>query len=153
MTDPARAQLRARLLEAIADEERLYVLEQNEYLPLLKEAVSLLGEPETPDLEEAPTCEKHGTMVSRDEMGREWYCAVCDRLAESPVSGGTDSPLMKAWDAYKATEEYRNTRTWAGVPAHTEGSLWSAFVEGYKAAGVWEAARTMAMLPSSRKSK
>lgn len=26
---------------------------------------------------QAPTCEKHGTMVARDDMGREWYCAVC----------------------------------------------------------------------------
>ena len=59
---------------------------------------------------------------------------------QSPVP--KDAPLMVAWDAYKATEEFANSRTWAGIPAHTEGSLWAAFVEGWKAAGgaVWPSA-------------
>lgn len=28
-------------------------------------------------LPEPPCCERHGVMVARDQMGREWYCAVC----------------------------------------------------------------------------
>lgn len=36
-----------------------------------------------PLLEEAPTCEKHGTMTPRDEMGREWYCAPCQNSGEA----------------------------------------------------------------------
>ena len=43
------------------------------------------------------------------------------------------SPLWRAWKAYVATEEFRNTKTWAAIAAHTEGSLWAAFVEGFKA--------------------
>jgi len=45
-----------------------------------------------------------------------------------------DHPLMIAWDAYKATEDYANTRTWAGIPAHVDGSLWAAFEQGFRAA-------------------
>jgi len=41
------------------------------------------------------------------------------------------SPLWKAWEAYKAGDEYENTKRWATVPEHTEGSLWAAFCEGF----------------------
>lgn len=41
-----------------------------------------------------------------------------------------DDPRMKAWEAYKATPEYANTRKWALHEAHVEGSLWAAFLEG-----------------------
>jgi hypothetical protein len=46
-----------------------------------------------------------------------------------------DSPLMKAWESYKAGPNYKNTRNWAVNPDHTEGSLWAAFVKGWSAAG------------------
>lgn len=45
-----------------------------------------------------------------------------------------DDPRMKAWDAYKATADYRNTRTWAQQEGHVDGSLWAAFLEGWEAA-------------------
>ena len=52
---------------------------------------------------------------------------------ESPVP--TDAPLMKAWETYKASEEFQNTRRWALHEEHVEGSLWAAFLEGWLAAG------------------
>lgn len=42
-----------------------------------------------------------------------------------------DSPLMKAWEAYKQTPEYANTKQWASKEEHTEGSLWAAFSAGF----------------------
>jgi len=51
--------------------------------------------------------------------------------ATTPVS--KDSPLWLAWEAYTATEEYANTKRWAVVPEHAEGSLWAAFERGFAA--------------------
>lgn len=45
-----------------------------------------------------------------------------------------DHPLMIAWSAYKATEDFANTRKWALYEAHVEGSLWAAFMAGFNAA-------------------
>ena len=61
-----------------------------------------------------------------------------------------DDPMMIAWEAYRATEEARNTFKWARhievaqgdalqgqiivSHPHTTGSLWAAFVAGYQAA-------------------
>ena len=44
-----------------------------------------------------------------------------------------DHPLMIAWEAYKATDDYTNTKKWAGYEQHVEGSLWAAFVQGWAA--------------------
>lgn len=52
--------------------------------------------------------------------------------AMTPVS--KDHPLMRAWEAYKQTEDYANTRRWAAHEAHVEGSLWAAFERGWRAA-------------------
>jgi hypothetical protein len=45
-----------------------------------------------------------------------------------------DDPVMVAWKAYKASEEFANTRRWATNPEHTDGSLWAAFRAGFDAA-------------------
>ena len=61
---------------------------------------------------------------------------------ETPVS--PDDPRKIAWDAYKATPEYANSRKWAlhGVPndenrwlheSYVDGSLWAAFIAGFHA--------------------
>lgn len=42
-------------------------------------------------------------------------------------------PLMVAWNAYKLTEDYANTLRWAVRSEHTEGSLWAAFEQGWRA--------------------
>jgi hypothetical protein len=46
----------------------------------------------------------------------------------------TDHPLMQAWTAHKATEEYANSRRWAHHEEHVDGSLWALFMAGYMAA-------------------
>lgn len=45
-----------------------------------------------------------------------------------------DSPLMIAWEKYKATADYANTKKWALFPEHVDGSLWASFLQGYEAA-------------------
>jgi hypothetical protein len=78
--------------------------------------------------------------------------------AMTPISD--DHPLKQAWDAYKATDDYANSKNWAMqisplvqasdpdaeakrrfdiMPReqrerHVEGSLWAAFMEGYRSA-------------------
>lgn len=44
-----------------------------------------------------------------------------------------DEPLMKAWNAHKATAEFANTLRWAGES--NMGQLWAEFSAGWKAAG------------------
>lgn len=53
-----------------------------------------------------------------------------------------DEPLMQAWNAYKATDDFANTRKWAADlewiatdPSHADWQLWGAFVAGWRAAG------------------
>jgi hypothetical protein len=46
----------------------------------------------------------------------------------------SDDPRMIAWEKYKLTEEYANTRGWAQYAQHVDGSLWAAFLVGYEAA-------------------
>jgi hypothetical protein len=42
-----------------------------------------------------------------------------------------DDPRLIAWEAYKATPEYQNTRNWALHEQHVDGSLWAAFLAGF----------------------
>jgi len=50
-----------------------------------------------------------------------------------------DHPLRIAWDLYQSTEDYANNLRWAETAKvevthpNTVGSLWGAFMEGYKA--------------------
>jgi hypothetical protein len=43
-------------------------------------------------------------------------------------------PMMRAWERYKSTEVFANVRHWAVNAEHVDGSLWAAFVEGWKTA-------------------
>lgn len=80
---------------------------------------------------------------------------MSDTMAPVPV----DSPLMKAWEAYKQTDDYANSLYWAttlhrmrqaNAAAHgvspeqnvaseaerqdrAQGSLWAAFARGFEA--------------------
>ena len=54
-------------------------------------------------------------------------------MSETTTPVSKDSPLWLAWEAYTATEEYANTKRWAVVPEHAEGSLWAAFERGFAA--------------------
>lgn len=44
-----------------------------------------------------------------------------------------DSPEMKAWERYKASERYANSLHWL-KQQHYEGSTWAIFDEGWQAA-------------------
>lgn len=43
-------------------------------------------------------------------------------------------PLRDTWEKYKVTSEYKNTRHWAKIDKHLDGSLWAAFAKGWHAA-------------------
>jgi len=42
-------------------------------------------------------------------------------------------PMRDAWEAYKETEEFKNSQRWANIPEFIDGSLWTAFRAGYEA--------------------
>lgn len=44
-----------------------------------------------------------------------------------------DDPRMIAWNAYRESDDFQNTKRWATQPDHTEGSLWAAFLRGWEA--------------------
>lgn len=45
-----------------------------------------------------------------------------------------DHPLKIAWDKYKLTEDFQNTKRWVIHSEHVEGSLWATFMAGFNAA-------------------
>lgn len=63
----------------------------------------------------------------------ERYVIGKDKKMNATRMVGQDEPLMIAWNAYKATEEYANSRQWAGYKEHLDGSLWAVFCAGYAA--------------------
>lgn len=50
----------------------------------------------------------------------------------------SDHPLMVAWETYKVSDHYRNSRRWALHDDHVDGSLWAAFEQGWAAALIAE---------------
>ena len=50
--------------------------------------------------------------------------------AEMPVS----HPLRAAWEQYRQSDKYKNTRKWAAHPEHLDGSLWGVWLAAYTAA-------------------
>jgi hypothetical protein len=44
-----------------------------------------------------------------------------------------DHPLMKAWKVHQATVDFANSKRWAAVPGHLQGSLWALFMAGFNA--------------------
>lgn len=52
---------------------------------------------------------------------------------ETPVP--QSDPLMKSWDEFKQSDEFKNAMHWASQqsnPAYIEGSLWAAYARGFK---------------------
>jgi hypothetical protein len=65
-----------------------------------------------------------------------------------------DDPLMVAWNRYKETEAFANTKRWSTVPQHVDGTLWAAFVAGFRAAQpvpIGEAEKSDASAPTGAK--
>jgi hypothetical protein len=54
-----------------------------------------------------------------------------DSGATAPVPKG--HPLMKAWEKFKASDEFANSKRWAAHPEHLDGSLWALFDAGWNA--------------------
>ena len=50
--------------------------------------------------------------------------------AEMPLT----HPLRAAWEQYKQTDDYKNTRKWVAQPEHLEASLWSVWLAAFSAA-------------------
>ena len=48
---------------------------------------------------------------------------------DSPAA--TTSLLMIAWNKYKESEDFINTKKWASHSEHVDSSLWAAFMNGY----------------------
>ena len=44
---------------------------------------------------------------------------------------GTTSLVMIAWNKYKETDGFKNTKKWAANEKHVDGSLWAAFLTGF----------------------
>ena len=61
-------------------------------------------------------------------------------MAEQMTPVSKDSPLWRAWIAYRASEQYQNdVRYILKQPEkYVEGQLWSAFYAGFNAAGTYE---------------
>ncbi len=51
---------------------------------------------------------------------------------ETQVS--SDDPRMVAWNKYKESDAYANTRRWASKEEAVDGSLWASFIAGFEAA-------------------
>lgn len=58
-------------------------------------------------------------------------------------------PLRAAWEQYKQTAEYQNTRKWAAHPEHLDGSLWGVWMAGFQAATDRAAALHESVNPAS----
>ncbi|KKL11623.1 hypothetical protein LCGC14_2543900, partial [marine sediment metagenome] len=48
---------------------------------------------------------------------------------DSPAA--TTSLLMIAWNKYKESDDFINTKKWASHSEHVDSSLWAAFMNGY----------------------
>ena len=53
-------------------------------------------------------------------------------MADLSTPAPKDAPIMLAWEAFKETSEYVNAHRWARQEAHTEGSMWFAFLAGWQ---------------------
>lgn len=66
----------------------------------------------------------------------------------SPVP--KDAPVMIAWEEWKKSDDFANSRKWAAQEAHVEGSLWNAFQTGFGAALGAERKRCLAIVQAAR---
>lgn len=51
--------------------------------------------------------------------------------ASAPVDPA--DPLMVAWEQFKKSESFANSRKWAAYDEHLDGSLWHCFEVGFRA--------------------
>lgn len=85
----------------------------------------------------------HGIGATSPEAGNPSKPAPSAPAADNvmvPVK--PDAPVMKAWNNYKAGDDFQNTRRWALHESHVDGSLWAAFYAGYFACAVDDVAES-----------
>lgn len=81
-------------------------------------------------------------LIEARRGGFEAMCAKCWRgvngtrcdCTRAMAAVHPDDPLMIAWEIYRQTQEFDNTKRWAVEGEHVEGSLWAAFERGFRAA-------------------
>jgi hypothetical protein len=61
-----------------------------------------------------------------------------------------DSPIMVAWEKYKSSDEYANSRKWAASEKYVDGSMWAAFLAGYQASAPSQPAPVVAESVNSK---
>lgn len=85
--------------------------------------------------------EKHG-LADDVKKWRDRALAGAQNAPSAPAADTvmqqvkSDAPVMKAWNNYKAGDDFQNTRRWALHESHVNGSLWAAFYAGYFACAV-----------------
>ena len=79
-----------------------------------------------------------GEMVLLPKRIRSLKERIAEKIAQRMDRNSTVTaplpvghPVMVAWEAYKKTGSYANSKSWATKAEHTEGSLWAAFLAGY----------------------
>ncbi len=55
-------------------------------------------------------------------------------MSDAMRAVGDNEPVMTDWKQYKESPEYANTRKWAQLAHHVDGSLWAAFSAGHEQA-------------------
>lgn len=58
-------------------------------------------------------------------------------------------PLRAAWESYKLSDDYANSRKWAAQPEHIEGSMWAVWLAAFNAATERAAALHESVDPAS----
>lgn len=73
-------------------------------------------------------------------------------LESSGVSTAADpnSPLMVAWEQFKRSDSFANSRKWAEHDQHRDGSMWNCFMVGWMAATASERERAVAVVNAAR---
>jgi len=74
------------------------------------------------------------------------------KLESGGVSAPVDpaSPLMVAWEQFKQSESYANSKKWAAFPEHVDGSLWALFEIGWRCGAAEERNRCAGILEKAR---
>lgn len=75
---------------------------------------------------------KRVISVARAELAA-LDCLKGARQASEQTHVAKDAPVMIAWKLYKKEPDFENTKRWACEKQHTEGSLWAAYENGFRA--------------------
>lgn len=60
------------------------------------------------------------------------------------------SPLMVAWEQFKQSESFANSRKWASHDEHLDGSMWNCFMVGFNTGTEIERQRAVGIVNLAR---